>query len=91
MSGVHFIIVENKRFKDIPKCEFYFDNLENLIESLERLEYYDFNVNLFLDLDSLSESDLEDILSINNKYKKVFLDKEAKIKYYKDNIEDLIL
>ena len=90
MSGVHLIVIKNKVFDDIPKCEFYFDDCEKLIESLDRLKEFDFEVNLFLDLDSLSENELEEILSKNKKYKRVFLDKEKKMEYYKKNIEVII-
>jgi hypothetical protein len=90
MSGVHFVIAKNKNFEDIPIAEFYFDNFDNLIKALNKLFEFEFEINIFLDIDILTDEELESILKTNEKYKTVMLEKKEKIKYYKNKIEVLI-
>ena len=84
------IIVQNKNFLDIPRSEFYFDNSKNLVNALVKLNDYEYEINIFLDIDILSENELEDILLTNKKYKTLILNKEDKLNYYKKNIEVII-
>ena len=90
MSGVHLVVTKNNKFSDIPKVDFYFEKLNNLKKSLEILKENNFNYNLFLDIDVLTEEELDSILSINKRYKIKIVNKKEKYEYYKKEIEEKI-
>jgi adenine C2-methylase RlmN of 23S rRNA A2503 and tRNA A37 len=87
MSGTHLIITEHLVFKDIPKTEYTFEDVDKIMEALDKLYNENFNVNLFLDISNLSEEELENILNLNKKYKTYILNKKDKYKKYKKEIE----
>jgi len=87
MSFTHFVVAKNKNFLDIPIAEFYFNDVDKMIKALEMLHDYEFEVNLFINEEGIDNEQLESVLLVNEKYKTVFLDKNEKIKYYKNKYE----
>ena len=47
---MQLIIVKHKKFNDIPKTEFYFEDIENLKESINILREENFIINMSLDI-----------------------------------------
>lgn len=81
---MQLIIVKHKKFNDIPKTEFYFEDIENLKESINILREENFIINLSLDIKKIDNEDLKEILNMN-----LSLNNEELYKLYKEK-EDKI-
>lgn len=81
---MQLIIVKHKKFNDIPKTEFYFEDIENLKESLNILREENFIINMSLDIEKIDNEDLKEILNMNlnldnKKLYELYKEKEEKI------------
>lgn len=81
---MQLVIVKHKKFNDIPKTEFYFEDIENLKESINILREENFIINLSLDIKKIDNEDLKEILNMN-----LSLNNEELYKLYKEK-EDKI-
>jgi hypothetical protein len=82
---MQLIIVKHKKFNDIPKTEFYFEDIENMKESLILLREEGYMINLSLDINEINNEDLKQILNLNlNKNNKdlykIYKEREIKLK-----------
>ncbi len=62
---MQLIIVKHKRFKDIPKTQFYFENIEDLKEAINILKEENFIINMSLNIKNIDNEDLKEILNMN--------------------------
>lgn len=81
---MQLIIVKHKKFNDIPKTEFYFEDIENLKESINILREENFIINMSLDIKKIDNEDLKEILNMN-----LNLNNEELYKLYKEKEEKI--
>ncbi len=62
---MQLIIVKHKRFKDIPKTQFYFEDIEDLKEAINILKEENFIINMSLNIKNIDNEDLKEILNMN--------------------------
>ena len=81
---MQLIIVKHKKFKDVPKTEFYFDDIEDLKEALNILREENFLINMSLNIKYIDNEDLKEILNMN-----LNLNNEELYKLYKEKEEKI--
>lgn len=62
---MQLIIVKHKKFKDIPKTQFYFEDIEDLKEAINILKEENFIINMSLNIKNIDNEDLKEILNMN--------------------------
>tara|TARA_Y100000588_G_scaffold80539_1_gene84514 strand:- start:42932 stop:43177 length:246 start_codon:yes stop_codon:yes gene_type:complete len=81
---MQLIIVKHKKFKDVPKTEFYFEDIEDLKEALNILREENFLINMSLNIKYIDNEDLKEILNMN-----LNLNNEELYKLYKEKEEKI--
>lgn len=81
---MQLIIVKHKKFKDVPKTEFYFEDIEDLKEAINILREENFLINMSLNIKYIDNEDLKEILNMN-----LNLNNEELYKLYKEKEEKI--
>ena len=62
---MQLVVVKHKKFKDIPRTEFYFEDIQDMKESLILLREENYIINLSLNVKKIENEDLKEILNLN--------------------------